>query len=486
MLLTQLIALINPVDVSNRKLEMQLSGIYQDSRKVNNESIFIAIRGTEADGHLFIEDAINRGASVIICEQSYYTNACNVCVIKVENSRSILGKIAQKFAGNPAEKLKIIGITGTNGKTTVATLVYQALSNLGKAASLLGTVSKRILNNEIPSVLTTSGPIELANDMKAMVEAGAEYLVMEVSSHALWQQRVAGFEFNVGAFTNLSHDHLDYHNTIENYAEAKKLLFDHLPSTSTAVINVDDTYGRYMIEHTNARIKELSFQSNQNKILEKSADGIRVVINENCIQSPLVGTFNAYNLGQAFLILQALGISSVDAAKSLELAKGAPGRMERIIVEGRNLPNVLVDYAHTPNALENVLSTLHQLRTENSNLYCVFGAGGNRDTSKRPKMGKVASSYADKIFVTSDNPRFEKPEVIISEIMEGIDNKEYVRVQPDRKIAIETAIEEARSEDIILIAGKGHENYQDICGTKQPFNDYEIAEVALQQKMEIY
>lgn len=486
MLLTQLIALINPLDVSNRKLEMQLTGIYQDSRKVNNESIFIAIRGTEVDGHLFIEDAINRGASVIICEQSYYTNASNVCVLEVENCRSILGKIAQKFAGNPAEKLKIIGITGTNGKTTVATLVYQALSNLGKAVSLLGTVSKRILNNEIPSVLTTSGPIELANDMKAMVEAGSEYLVMEVSSHALSQQRIAGFEFNVGAFTNLSHDHLDYHNTIENYAEAKKLLFDHLPPTSTAVINVDDAYGRYMIEHTNARITELSFQSNQNKILEKSADGIQVMIDENCIQSPLVGTFNAYNLGQAFLILQALGISSIDATKSLELAKGAPGRMERINVEGRNLPSVIVDYAHTPDALENVLSTLHQLRTENSRLFCVFGAGGNRDTSKRPKMGRVASSYADKIFVTSDNPRFEEPEVIISEIMKGVDNKEYVTVQPDRKIAIETAIEEAHSKDIVLIAGKGHENYQDICGTKHPFNDYEIAEVALQQKMEIY
>lgn len=447
-------------------------------------SVFIAIRGNEVDGHMFLEDAIARGANVLICEESFYTDAKDVCVIEVESTREILGTIAQKFAGNPAEKLTTVGITGTNGKTTVATLVYQVLTKLGKKASLLGTVSKRILEEELHSSLTTSDPIELASDMKAMTEAGSEFLVMEVSSHALSQARVNGFDFNVAAFTNLSHDHLDYHSTVEEYAKAKKMLFDRLPSTSTAIVNIDDVRGHFMITDTRATVKEFSFKTQDNHILQNSANGLTLIIDEVNIKSPLVGDFNAYNVAEAFLICKALGFDGNSIAKALQTCSGASGRMETVVIEGDHLPVVIVDYAHTPDALENVLSTLAKLKKEDGKLICVFGAGGDRDPTKRPEMARAATKYADQLFVTSDNPRFENPDVIIDQILTGFEQKEHVITQSDRKEAIQEAIKSAKSNDIVLIAGKGHEDYQDIRGTKHPFNDYEIAEAALQQKKE--
>lgn len=447
-------------------------------------SVFIAIRGNEVDGHMFLEDAIARGANVLICEESFYTDAIDVCVIEVESTREILGTIAQQFAGAPAQKLTIIGITGTNGKTTVATLVYQVLTKLGKKASLLGTVSKRILEEELHSSLTTSDPIELASDMKAMTEAGSEFLVMEVSSHALSQARVNGFDFNVAAFTNLSHDHLDYHSTVEEYAKAKKLLFDQLPSTSTAIVNIDDVRGHFMISDTKANVEEFSFKTQDNHILQNSANGLTLIVDEVNIKSPLVGDFNAYNVAEAFLICKALGFDGNSIAKALQTCSGASGRMETVVVEGDHLPIVIVDYAHTPDALENVLSTLAKLKKEDGKLICVFGAGGDRDPTKRPEMARAATKYADQLFVTSDNPRFENPDVIINQILTGFDQKEHVITQSDRKEAIQEAIKSAKSNDIVLIAGKGHEDYQDIRGTKHPFNDYEIAEAALQQKKE--
>lgn len=447
-------------------------------------SVFIAIRGNEVDGHMFLEDAIARGANVLICEESFYTDAKEVCVIEVESTREILGTIAQRFAGNPAEKLTTIGITGTNGKTTVATLVYQVLTKLGKKASLLGTVSKRILEEELHSSLTTSDPIELASDMKAMTEAGSEFLVMEVSSHALSQSRVSGFDFNVAAFTNLSHDHLDYHSTVEEYAKAKKMLFDQLPSSSTAIVNIDDVRGHFMVSDTKANVEEFSFKTQDNHILQNSASGLTLIVDEVNIKSPLVGDFNAYNVAEAFLICKALGFDGNNIAKALQICSGASGRMETVVVEGDHLPVVIVDYAHTPDALENVLSTLAKLKKEDGKLICVFGAGGDRDPTKRPEMARAATKYADQLFVTSDNPRFENPDVIIDQILTGFEQKEHVITQSDRKEAIQEAIKSAKSNDIVLIAGKGHEDYQDIRGTKHPFNDYEIAEAALQQKKE--
>lgn len=474
----ELIEFINPLNTSRFKPEGELGALVQDSRQVEENSVFIAIKGTEVDGHLFLEDAIHRGASVIICEESFYTEA-DVCVIEVENTRSLIGPLAQKFAGNPAEKLKIVGITGTNGKTTTATLVYQILCGLQKDVSLLGTVEKRILNETIDSKLTTSDPIELANDMRLMVEAGSEFLVMEVSSHALHQQRTAGFDFNVAAFTNLSHDHLDYHQTIEEYASAKKLLFDSLPKQAVAVINADDEFSDFIIEDCDAEIVSFSFKKNA-KLIKNSPTGITVSINGTEISSQLIGTFNAYNVVEAFLICKALGCKENETAELLKTVKGAAGRMESVeLPDHQNLPIVIVDYAHTPDALENVLSTLTSIREKQQQIYCVFGAGGDRDSSKRPKMAHVAQSYADHIIVTSDNPRTENPDLIIADILHGFENTDHVLSITLREEAIHKAILNASANDIILIAGKGHEDYQDIAGKRHHFDDREIAREAL-------
>ncbi|HET8866108.1 MAG TPA: UDP-N-acetylmuramoyl-L-alanyl-D-glutamate--2,6-diaminopimelate ligase [Gracilimonas sp.] len=481
MKLEKLIEISNPLHVTNAINDTELTSFAIDSREVKENSVFIAIRGTQVDGHMFLEDAIDRGAKVIICEESYYTEE-EVCVIEVENTQKLAGPIAQAFAGNPADKLKVIGITGTNGKTTTATLVYQVLSTCGKKASLLGTVSKRILDNEFDSKLTTADPIELASDMQAMVEAGAEYLVMEVSSHALHQYRVAGFDFEVAGFTNLSHDHLDYHETLEEYAKAKKMLFDTLPENSTAVINADDKFGAEMLKDCKAKKLSLSFHNDSAYILENSANGISVIVDGEKIESPLVGKFNAYNIGLAFLMCKALSLSPKEITEALNEAKGAAGRMEPVTVEGENLPLVIVDYAHTPDALQNVLSTLSAVKDAAQKLTVIFGAGGDRDTSKRPEMAKVSEEYADKIIVTSDNPRSENPDLIIADILNGFENLDNVKSITNRKDAIEKTISEATSDEIILIAGKGHEDYQEIKGERHPFDDREIAREFLTKK----
>lgn len=476
----ELIELVNPLHVSRTKPDGEITSIFQNSRDVTEGSVFIAVRGTEVDGHLFLEDAIYRGAKVLICEESYYTDAEGVCVLEVEDTRGILGKLAQAFAGNPADNLRIVGITGTNGKTTTATLVYQILSQVGKKASLLGTVSKRIIDEEVSSSLTTSDPIELASDMKMMIEAGSEFLIMEVSSHALAQSRVSGFNFEVAAYTNLSHDHLDYHSTIEEYARAKQLLFNSLPSTSSAIINVDDSYGEFMTSKSRAKNILFRFHSEKNQIRSNSVAGLTLLVDGTLIQTPLVGEFNAYNVAQAFLICKALGLEASEIASALSTSTGASGRMETVPAE--NAPLVIVDYAHTPDALRNVLSTLSALKDSDQKLFAVFGAGGDRDATKRPEMAKAAEAYADKIFVTSDNPRFENPDLIIADILNGFDDLTNVNSVTNREEAIRKAINEANTKDIVLIAGKGHEDYQDIQGTKHPFDDRVIAKDALINK----
>lgn len=477
----ELIEFISPLNTSRYVPEGSIGSLVQDSRQVTNGSVFIAIRGTEVDGHMFLEDAIHRGAKVIICEESYYTDA-EVCVIEVEDTRSLIGPLAQKMVGNPGNRLKIVGITGTNGKTTTATLVYQVLSKLGAKASLLGTVEKRILDTSLDSKLTTADPIELASDMQAMVDAGSEYLVMEVSSHALHQARVGGFDFKVAAFTNLSHDHLDYHETIEDYASAKKLLFDNLIPESIAVVNMDDAQGSYMIQDTRAKISELSFSKNA-QVIRNSPEGLTISVNNIEISSLLVGDFNAYNIAQAFLICTELGFGPDNVASTLANVKGAPGRMEAVFFESATtLPTVIVDYAHTPDALQNVLDTLSSMRDEHQLIYCVFGAGGDRDSRKRPEMAIAASRFADEIIVTSDNPRTENPDLIIADILLGFENTDNVITITNRKDAIYKAVELASSNDIILIAGKGHEDYQEINGERHSFDDRVIAKEALELK----
>lgn len=481
MTLDKLIQICNPLHVTNKNNDAELTMFALDSREVREGSVFIAIRGTQVDGHMFLEDAINRGARVIICEESYYTDE-DVCVIEVENTQKLAGPIAQAFAGNPGDQLKVIGVTGTNGKTTTATLVYQVLSSCGKKASLLGTVSKRILDDEFDSKLTTSDPIELAKDMRSMVDAGSEFLVMEVSSHALHQYRTSGFDFKVAAFTNLSHDHLDYHETLEEYAKAKKMLFDNLPESSVAVVNMDDQFGREMIEDCKAQKLSLSFSNDTAYILENSAQGISVIVDGEKIESPLVGKFNAYNIGLAYLICKSIGLEPKEIIHALEKAKGAAGRMEPVTIEAENLPLVIVDYAHTPDALQNVLSTLSAVKDPTQKLTVVFGAGGDRDTSKRPEMAKVSEEFADNIIVTSDNPRTENPDLIITDILDGFESLDTVKTITDRKEAIGRAISDATENEIILIAGKGHEDYQEVNGERHHFDDREIAREFLTQK----
>jgi len=469
---------VNPLHVSRTKPDGDLHSLVQNSREVTEGSVFIAVRGHEVDGHMFLEDAISQGAKVLITEESYYTDAEGVCIMEVENTRVLVGKLAQAFAGNPARKLSIIGITGTNGKTTTATLVHQVLCKVGKKASLLGTVSKKILEEEITSSLTTSDPIELADDMKMMVDFGSQYLVMEVSSHALVQHRVSGFNFEIAAFTNLSHDHLDYHITFEEYAKAKKILFDELPASSTAIINANDEHGLFMLSDCTAKNILLSFGTEQTNILSNTSKGLVISIEGKNISSPLLGKFNAYNVAEAFLICRELGIETDSIVEALKTSTGATGRMEAIEMEGA--PLVIIDYAHTPDALENVLSTLSQIKENNQKLIVIFGAGGDRDTTKRPEMAQSVHTFADNIIVTSDNPRFEDPEVIIKNILEGFNNLDKVQSITNRKDAIYKGISEASANDIILIAGKGHEDYQDVAGIKHPFDDRLVAQEALE------
>ncbi|WP_103665416.1 UDP-N-acetylmuramoyl-L-alanyl-D-glutamate--2,6-diaminopimelate ligase [Gracilimonas amylolytica] len=482
MTLERLIEICNPLHVTNANYGIELGSPVLDSREAQDRSVFIAVRGTRVDGHMFIEDAVERGASVVICEDSFYSHE-DVCVIEVENTKTLTGIIAQEFAGNPAKKLQIVGITGTNGKTTTATLVYQVLRDCNKKASLLGTVSKRILDDEFDSKLTTSDPIELAKDMQKMVEAGSEYLVMEVSSHALDQHRVAGVPFKVAAFTNLSHDHLDYHETLEEYANAKSRLFDSLQEDAFAVVNMDDKHGSAMLDSCKAQKVTLSFEHDSAYILENTANGISIIIDGQKIESPLVGKFNAYNLGEAYFICKCLGLEPKDIVKALSEAKGAPGRMETVSGSGEHGPLVIVDYAHTPDALQNVLSTLSAVKDASQKLTVVFGAGGDRDSAKRPEMAKVSELFADKVIVTSDNPRTENPDVIIADIIAGFENLDKVASVTNRRDAIEKAIQEADDNEIILIAGKGHEDYQEINGERHHFDDREIASELLQLKV---
>lgn len=473
------------MDVSGPEPE-KLGPLTQDSREVGEDSVFIAVKGFEVDGHMFIENAISKGASVVICEDSYYSDE-DVCIIEVADTRSLVGPLAQAFEGYPARELKIIGITGTNGKTTVATLTWQLLMEMGGARpSLLGTVAKRIDDKVLDSLLTTADPIELARDMRSMVDANSTHLVMEVSSHAIDQKRTAGFDFSVAAFTNLSHDHLDYHESWQEYAKTKKKLFDGLNEDAWAVINQDDEQGKFMALDCPAQIIDFSFKkpiTYDCKIISNSSEGLKLEIEGVEFESPLVGTFNAYNVAEAIFICKALGYEFTTIARALANAKGAAGRLERVESEHpEKQPTVLVDYAHTPDALENVLSTLSDLKTEKQKLHVIFGCGGDRDKTKRPKMAEVAEKFADIITVTSDNPRSEDPEEIIDQIMLGFNADTEVSRISARKEAIEHAIAQADEHTMILIAGKGHETYQEIKGKRHDFDDRKVALEALKKR----
>lgn len=480
----QLISLCDPIDVSGPE-PGGIGTLTQDSRKVQANSVFIAIRGYQTDGHNFIDDAIANGASVIISEEPYQPK--DACIIKVSDTRSLIGPLAQAFENNPAKNLSVVGITGTNGKTTVATLVYQTLQKLGANPSQLGTIGKRIGSQQAQSSLTTSDPIELAKDMDEMVEVDSTHVVMEVSSHALDQKRIDGIDFNVAAFTNISHDHLDYHKTLENYAASKKRLFDNLDPDATAIINGDDDKAAFMTTDCLARVIHFSFKKALQvdcQILSNTMESLVIRIGQIVLESSLLGTFNAYNLVEAFLICRALGYEDQEIKEALEAAPGPAGRLERVeISEEDDHPLILVDYAHTPDALENVASTLAEIKNENQQLHIIFGCGGNRDKAKRPKMGRIAEQYGDKVTVTSDNPRDEDPDAIIEEIMTGFEDPDAVDRITDRKRAIEKAIKDGSANTMILIAGKGHETYQEVMGERHEFDDRQVTKAALKQNI---
>ncbi len=479
----ELISFCKPISIEG-SAPKEIGNLCQDSRKVTSGDVFIAVKGITSDGHTFIETAIKNGASVVISEQEVKSRNKDIAVLVVDDTRLLMGPLAQQMAGNPAEKLTIAGVTGTNGKTTVSTLIWQALTKLGQPASLLGTVEKRFNKKAGESALTTADPVEIAQDMKQMVQIGSKYLVMEVSSHALEQKRTEGIPFYVAVFTNLSHDHLDYHETMDRYASAKKILFDSMNSSGWAISNFDDPLGEWITSDTSARVLGISFEKHATvhaNIVRSDTKGIQVDIEDLQLKTPLIGTFNAYNVVQALIACTALGFDGKHVAKALESCTGPPGRMERVN-DAENLeqePVVIVDYAHTPDALKNVSKTLSDLKENTQNLVIVFGCGGDRDKRKRPEMAKIAAEFADRIIVTSDNPRTEDPEAIIEDILTGFDDKSAVQSIPLRRDAINRAISEASAADIVLIAGKGHETYQEINGFRNHFDDRKIAREAL-------
>ncbi len=458
-------------------LDREITAVTADSRKVTENALFVAVKGTTVDGHQFIQKAVDAGTGAIVCETLPETLQKEVSYIKVNNSAEALGHIASNFYDNPSEKLKLVGITGTNGKTTTVTLLYNLFEQLGYKTGQLSTILNKIHNKTIPSTHTTPDAVALNELLHDMVEAGCDYAFMEVSSHAIHQHRIAGLKFSGGIFSNITHDHLDYHKTFKDYLLTKKKFFDDLPFEAFALVNIDDKNGRVMLQNTRAAKYTYSLKSMADfkaKILESQFDNMLLDIDGHQIYTLLVGEFNAYNLLAVYATAVLLDQDKQEVLTLLSTLKGADGRFE--VLRSKNNITVIVDYAHTPDALENVLKTINKIRTTNEQLITVVGAGGDRDREKRPKMARIASRLSNRIILTSDNPRSEDPNEIIKEMQAGIEiiKKNATLSIADRREAIKTALMMAQPGDIILIAGKGHENYQEINGVKHHFDDKEV------------
>lgn len=448
-----------------------------DSRAIKPMSLFAAIVGYANDGHQFVETAIEKGANCILCQHLPSDCKPEITYVRVADSAEALGIIASNFYDCPSEKLQVVGVTGTNGKTTVATLLYELAKSLGKKVGLLSTVVNKINVKEIPSTHTTPNAIELQRLLSLMVEDGCEYCFMEVSSHALHQKRTAGLHFAGALFTNITHDHLDYHGSFNEYIKAKKLLFDHLPSTSFSLINWDDRHAEVMQQNCKGRNYSYALQSMANyraKVVENTLTGLYLHIDNHDLYSQLIGEFNAYNLLAVYGAAVLLGWDKLEVLTALSVIKAPEGRFQH--AQSKSGVIGIVDYAHTPDALVNVLETINAIRSGNEQLICVMGCGGDRDKSKRPLMGKVSCDRSTKVIVTSDNPRTEDPKQIIQEIIQGLDpvDMKKVLVVSERAEAISVACSLAQPHDIILIAGKGHEKYQEVNGVKHPFDDYQL------------
>lgn len=454
-----------------------ISSVVFDSRLVKKDSLFIATKGTAADGHQFIDKAIESGAVAIVCEELPAVKKENITYVKVLNSSEALGYIACNYFDNPSEKLKLVGVTGTNGKTTTVTLLFNLFRGLGYHVGLLSTVENKINSTVIPSTHTTPDALALNELLAKMVEQGCQYAFMEVSSHAIVQHRITGITFAGAVFSNITHDHLDYHKTFEEYIKAKKGFFDALPDEAFALTNKDDRNGMVMLQNTKARKYSYGLKSVADfkcRVLENHLNGLLLNLDNQEVWVKLIGSFNAYNVLAVYAVSQLLKQDKTQVLTTLSNLNSVEGRFQYIKSKGGIV--AIIDYAHTPDALKNVLETIKDIRTGNEQVITIAGCGGDRDAAKRPVMAQIACEYSDRVILTSDNPRSENPETILDQMQAGVnpvDAKKTLRIS-DRKEAIRTAVAFAKEGDIILIAGKGHEKYQEINGVKHPFDDFEI------------
>lgn len=457
-------------------LDKTIQGLVFDSRKVSPESAFVAIRGVQADGHSYIASVIENGCSVVISEEEFEVPA-NCTLIVTPNTSETLAVMATNFYDHPSKKLNLIGITGTNGKTTSTTLLFNLYKKLGFHCGLLSTVVNKIGDRAIASTHTTPDPVSLNQLLAEMVEDGCSHCFMEVSSHAIHQHRITGLEFKGGVFTNITHDHLDYHKTFSEYIHVKKSFFDHLAKDAFALTNSDDKNGSVMLQNTSASKHTYALKSPaefKGKVIENQFSGLVLTLNGHEVWTRLIGDFNAYNLLAVYGVSQLLGEDALEVLTALSSLESVEGRFQYVQSDGGI--TAIVDYAHTPDALENVLKTIQNIRTKNEQVITVVGCGGDRDKAKRPVMAAIACEKSDKVILTADNPRSEDPAVIIEEMQTGVEGQHFKKTLDilDRTQAIKTAISMAEKGDIILIAGKGHEKYQEIKGIKHPFDDLQI------------
>ena len=458
-------------------MEIEIKRIEFDSRLVIQGDLFVAIRGTRSDGHDFIEGAIEKGAVAIVCEEFPQQMPNDVTFIKVVNSATALGLLAANYYDNPSDKLKLVAVTGTNGKTTTVTILHQLFTNLGYNTGMISTVENKIKNDTIPSTHTTPDALQLNRLFNDMISHGCTHCFMEASSHAIEQKRISGLDIDIAVFTNITHDHLDYHGSFDVYIKSKKQLFDNLKKTAIALTNVDDKRGKVMVQNTRARKETYGIRNPatfKGRLLTNTMEGLELDIDGTTAWFPLVGEFNAYNLLVAYAVASLLGENPNDVIQEMSMIRNIPGRFEMVYPESGIF--AIVDYAHTPDALKNILSTLDEIRSGNEKLITIVGCGGNRDREKRPIMAKIACQFSDKVILTSDNPRDEDPDEIINEMKKGISPQNFRKAITlvDRKEAIKLACSIADKKDLILLAGKGHEKYQEIKGKKYEFDDRKV------------
>lgn len=476
MKLKELLKAIQPTQVIGNQ-EVEITEVNIDSRQVRDGHLFMAMRGTQTDGHAYIASAIEKGAAAVLCENLPGQLNDGVTYIQVKESEEAIGKLATTFYGNPTQKMKLVGVTGTNGKTTIATLLYNTFRHLGYKVGLVSTVCNYIDDEAVPTEHTTPDAITLNRLLGRMADSGCKYAFMEVSSHAIDQKRISGLKFAGGIFTNLTRDHLDYHKTVDNYLRAKKKFFDDMPKDAFCLTNLDDKNGMVMTQNTHAKVYTYSLRSLSDfkgKLLESHFEGMMLEFNNRELSVQFIGKFNASNLLAVYGVAVLLGRQDEEVLVALSTLKPVSGRFETVrSPEGYT---AIVDYAHTPDALVNVLTAIHGVAEGKGQIITVCGAGGNRDKGKRPLMAKEAAKWSDRVIITSDNPRFEDPQDIINDMLAGLDRDDMRKTisMVDRREAIKTACMLARPGDVILVAGKGHENYQDVKGVKHHFDDKEV------------